>query len=212
METRREKFWSVVVVLIVAIATTTLFLWRRDAALIKTVRQETVELRAELEARGRAISELQVKLEENLQHTPTQPPADSLAELARRFDRLTVQQNKTLVLLQSLASRAALPEQREQQRQLAIASLETQVKAQEEMLDAAKQKVEQFVTTWNVPDEVSKMAVSDGLDSVALKQYWPYFEARQEREELQRFVSILKMKVMSEKIDSGVEATKDVSR
>jgi RNA polymerase sigma factor (sigma-70 family) len=95
---------------------------------------------------------------------------------------------------------------------LGIASLETELKTQQERLDVANQKVEQLVTTWNVPDEVSKMAVSDGLESVALTGYWPYLETRREREELQRSVSILKMKVMAEKIELGIEATKDVSK
>jgi hypothetical protein len=217
--TRREKFWPIIAALSMVVAAATLLLRHRDKAVIETVRQETVGLRAELEARDRSVSELQAKLEESLQQLPTQQPtssADSLAELARRFDQLTVQQNKTLALVESLAASKAVapepPEQAQQRRQSAVALLDWQLKSEQDKLDAAKQKVEQLVTAWRVPDEVSTMDVTMGLDHASLKQYWPYFEAKRERDELQRYVSILKIRVMAEKIDLGLEATKGGSQ
>jgi hypothetical protein len=201
-----------------AIAVVSFILWRREHALVGTVRQEVAGLRTELESRDKVVSELQSKVEESSQPPPSQKPplsAGSFAELERRLDQLTAQQNKTLALVQSLASggaQAESPESKQQRRQSAIALLDGELKTQQERLDAAKEKVEQLVTTWNVPDEVSRMDVSAGLDSVALKQYGPYFEARRERDELQRFVSILKMKVAAEKIDLSIDTTKDGRR
>src|SRR5215467_12528635 len=152
METRRKSLLLVLAVLCVAITTLTSFSLRRDKMLLRTVLQEVAELRAELESRDKTVSELQAKVEESFQRLlgQTPPPsADSFAELARRFDQLTTQQNKTLALVQSLASTGAQDESpvlRQQRRQLGIGSLEDKLKTEQESLDAAKQKADQLAT------------------------------------------------------------------
>ena len=218
MQTRREGFLLVVALLCLVTAVVTFLLWRTDQALVSAVRQEIAELRTELASRDKTVSDLQTRVDESFERPPTQitsPITDSFPQLTRRINELTAQQNMTLALVQSLVSTSAQAESsefRQQRQQLAIGALEERLRAQQVSLDAAKQKVEQLAITWNVPDEVARMETSDGLDISTLKQYWPYFEARRERQQLEKFVSLLKMKLAAEKIDLAVEAAKDISQ
>ena len=218
MQTPKDRFPFVATALCVLSAVVMLILWRRHELLVKGVRQDVADLRAELASRDARELEWQTKLEEDLYPTPNQTTAssaDSFAELERRLDQLTVQESNTLALVQSLASNIPQPESPEvsrQRRELEVTAMDDEVKTQQEKVDAAQQKVEQLATSWNVPDELSRMDVSVGLDSVPLKPYWPYFKARRERDELQTMLSLMKTKAAAERLDLDLETTKNASQ
>lgn len=93
-----------------------------------------------------------------------------------------------------------------------VASLEADAAVQQQKLNAAKQKVEQLVLSLQVPDDVALMDAAAGLDVPGLKKFWPYFEAKRERDEIQRFISIAKIKAESERLDLETEAAKHRSQ
>jgi hypothetical protein len=52
------------------------------------------------------------------------------------------------------------------------------------------------------------MDASKALDTASLKPYWPFFEAKQERDRLQFFMERLRMRLVQEQIDAALQAQK----
>ena len=175
--------------------------------LLEVSRQECAELKAQLVARDQAISDLQVKFANQPQFEPFSAPShsDDLRQLNLRIEELAVQQSNILAfVLKQLASneRAAEPaDQRLMKQKEVIAYFDAQAAAQQQKLEAANQKVQQFALSLQVPDEIALMDAATGLDVPGLNKYWPYFHAKRERDEIQRFAAIAKMKALSEKLD-----------
>ena len=188
-----------------------------DSTLLEASRRECAELKVQIEARDQTISDVQAKLTNQSQlepHPRSVSPAaspEALWQLTRRLEQLAVQQTNILALVQKLSSKQEGLDSGQgslQGQERVVASLDAQVAAQEQKLEAAKQKVEQFVLSLQVPDEVALMDAAAGLDVPGLKKYWPYFEAKRQRDEIQRFITIAKMKAVSEKLDLESEAAK----
>jgi len=95
------------------------------------------------------------------------------------------------------------PAQPEARRKAALADSDAMLKAQEEKLEAGKQKVAGLVVALNIPQEVSNLDESATLGREDLKQYRSYFEARRELDEEERFAKILRMKVRFDHLDAG---------
>ena len=55
---------------------------------------------------------------------------------------------------------------------------------------------------------MAMMDAAKSLDTASLEKYRPYFEARQERDKIQRFIAIRMMKVAAEELDLEAEAAK----
>ena len=89
-----------------------------------------------------------------------------------------------------------------------------QIEAQEQKVEAAKQKVKRLLSALNVPEEASQMDSAAALDTVSLKQYWPYFEAKKELEEAVSLGVTMRLLVVRarEGLGEGVRATGGASR
>ncbi len=142
-------------------------------------------------------------------------PHDMFRELLRLRGEVGVlkrqlEEANKQALVQRLASREGTLDWPEQKLrwQEAIASLIAPATAQQENLNAAKRKVEQLELTLQVPDEVAMMDAAKSLDTPSLEKYRPYFEARQERDKIQWFIAIRRMKVAAEELDLEAEAAK----
>jgi hypothetical protein len=216
MNTGTARFWVGCAVVVFALAASFMKM-RSDSALLEASRRECAELRAQIDARDQTISDMREKLANQSQleslprsASPASAP-DASWKLANRLEQLAVQQTNILALVQKLASKeetlqsgqGRLPGQ-----ERVVASLDAQATAQQQRLEAAKQKVEQLVLSLQVPDEVALMDAAAGRDVPGLKKYWPYFEAKRERDELQRFITIAKIKAESERLDLESETAK----
>lgn len=78
-------------------------------------------------------------------------------------------------------------------------------KRQTYLLDAAKQSEELLLATLNVPQQVAKSA--DALDAETVNAYLPYFKAKQEREELERFEAVMDAKRRLAANNAGADTT-----
>ena len=89
-----------------------------------------------------------------------------------------------------------------------------QIEAQEQKVEAAKQKVKRLLSALNVPEEASQMDSAAALDTASLKQYWPYFEAKKELEEAVSLEVTMRLLVVRarEGLGEGVRATGGASR
>jgi hypothetical protein len=72
-------------------------------------------------------------------------------------------------------------------------------------LDAAKQREELLLVTLNVPEQVLKSGVADALDAENVNAYRPYFKAKQEREEIERFEDVMEAKRRLEANNAGAD-------
>jgi len=183
-------------------------LWQQ--ARISRLMAEAVDLRVQL---GQAIS----PLKENGQLANVQPSTDQ--HLAReQFRELLRLRGEVGVLRRQLAE-ALKPDsalrvasktmelepsaQPEARRKAGLVALDARLRAQEQKVDAAKQKVADLLVALNVPKEVSNIDEAVDLDSEDVKQYRSYFEAKKELAEDERFTQILRLKVRSEHLDAG---------
>ena len=183
-------------------------LWQQ--ARISRLTTEAADLRVQL---GQAVSPPR----ENGQLANVQPSTDQ--PLAQdQFRELLRLRGEVGVLRRQLAE-AVKPEsapkvttkavelepsaQPEARRKAALAALDATWKAEEQKLDAAKQKVAGLLVALNVPQDVSNMDEPAALGREDLKPYRSYFEARKEFEEEERFAKILRMKVRFEHLDAG---------
>jgi predicted RNase H-like nuclease (RuvC/YqgF family) len=171
--------------------------------------RECAELKAEIEASEQTISNLQATLEPVAHSVSSPSGSDALSQLAGRVEQLALQQSKIQALVERLASNERAlesPEAKAKWLDKVIGAMDARVQEQQEKLDAAKVKVEQAALTLQVPDEVALMDADAGLNEPGLKKYWPYLEAKRDRDRLYRFNEILRMKVVMEKIDLQQEA------
>jgi hypothetical protein len=93
------------------------------------------------------------------------------------------------------AEDAQLPSQSQVQTNQDLAADDALLTTQEQKLDEAKQKVADLLLTLNVPEELTNTDAATGLRSESLRQYWPYFQARNEFEDMERYTAIVRLKV-----------------
>lgn len=72
-------------------------------------------------------------------------------------------------------------------------------------MDSASLKLQELMTSLNVPDEVAALDDDMGLSIPSLRAYWPYFETRKEWLWAQRNAKIIRMKLQMSEIDSEVD-------
>jgi len=209
MNTGTGKFWVAYAVVVFALAIGFIKL-HSDITLLKAVRQESAALSAQIEERDKTISDLKTKAanQQNLQAVTRQPSSpgalDALSQVNDRLEQLASSQKTTLELLLWLANKAGTLEsfdRRLEDHKARVASMETKLTDEQEKLDTAKRKVEQLVLTLEIPDEVAMMDASKGLDVPGLKKYWPYFEAKRQRDILERLIGLLNLKAQAEEIE-----------
>ena len=75
-------------------------------------------------------------------------------------------------------------------------------------MEAVKQGAAELLLSLNISPEVSTMDVAKALDTASLRAYWPYFEARRERDSLQYFIERLRGRLLQERVDSRIEGAK----
>jgi cell division protein FtsL len=177
------------------------------------LRKEFADLRVQVEAYEASISTMQTDLQQLRQigltaRKPGGSVENTLTEmgLAERLAELYVQQSNTASLLKSLSTRAPVPtfpESNASQKQASINSLEISLQEQQQKLDAAKQRTRELLLNLNIPAEFSTMEPAKGLDTASLSSYWPYFEAKRERDLLESTIERIRLRLMAERIDAG---------
>ena len=188
-----------------------LWFWKETHArsLLQTVQKENAGLRDELTAKDATIADLRARverLEGTFPSRSTEPPPfnSENRELGNRLAELAILQSNMLAMVEKLSPQARRPESPEEiqrQRNERIQVLESQLAEQQRKVESANQKVEELRTSLNVPDDVAALDNDKALDLPSLKTYWPYFEARREKDLVRRLAEILRMKVAAEKLD-----------
>jgi hypothetical protein len=184
------------VVSVVLLALAIALLWQQ--ARINRLTAEATDLRVQL---GQAAP----TPEENRQLANFQPSTDH-PSAQEQFGELLRLRGEVGVLRRQLADALRLspkegnlptPEQPLRQRQPDLAALDATLTAQQVKVDAVKQKAEQLLTTLNVPEDLAKMdgEAMANLSSESLEHYMPYFQAKRELESMERFTTVLKMKM-----------------
>jgi cell division protein ZapA (FtsZ GTPase activity inhibitor) len=212
----------VLLVCLVALATITTFFWRtwaQDKAVKEALRQESQQLRAQLEERDQQIKALQGKVRQ-LRGVPGITPLTGEdermsgsggieIELSHRLADLTVLQSNMLALVERLTARVsaldstdALPKGG----QAVVSVLENYLAQYQQQAEEAKQKAASFLLTLNVPAEIAGMEAKTALENANLKLYWPYFEARTDRENAEVRIDRLRRQVERARINASIEA------
>ena len=88
-----------------------------------------------------------------------------------------------------------------------LAEVEALAQEGKQHLQAIKQKATELLTSLNVPDDISRMDANKALDTPDLRPYWPFFEAKREREILQTLEDRLRMRLIQEQVDAAAAAT-----
>lgn len=179
----------------------------------------TAELRAQLEVRNGVISSLQADLQQMQSLVRVAPPStrsnlstsDNTAEsgLAQRIAELGVQVSNTAMVVERLAARIPdtdFPAQRAERSKASLPALEVSVQDEQRKAELATQKAAELLTNLNVPPDAAMIPPDQALDNVDLRAYWPFFEAKKERDVQRRIAEAIRLKLMSEKIESGSEA------
>jgi hypothetical protein len=76
----------------------------------------------------------------------------------------------------------------------------------------ATQIAAELLTSLKVPPEAAMIPPNQALDNVDLRAYWPFYEAKKERDFQQRIAEAIRTKLITEKIESGVEAVTNRSQ
>jgi hypothetical protein len=132
-------------------------------------------------------------------------------ELARRVAELTLLQSNTAVVVERLLARTAdapPPAVVAQRRDAAIAALEVTIQNEQQRLEAAKERVAELLIRLSIPAEVSTMDATKGLDTTSLRAYWPFFEAKRERDVLLSLAERLQLRLIQERVEPVVDGAK----
>jgi cell division protein FtsL len=208
---------AVSVVALATVAALILFNQSRSAAVLDELRRDAADLRTQLEARDSTISTLQANIEQmgSSAFVFGRPKASSglptELELARQMAELTRQQSNTALVIERLLARttdAPAPVVSARQSSAMTATLEASLQEEQQRLEAAKQRAAELLVSLNIPAEVSTMGGAQALDTASLRAYWPYFEAKRERDLLQSMVERIRVALFSQRIDAGLDKAK----
>lgn len=189
---------------------------------LEEVRDEKAKVQAQLDEQHLIVSQLRAEVSNlrtivgapgRTQTRPRQPaPSDRESELRRQISALQASHsNAVAAAAQNIAAetlRSAAEEQSRSAAAAALAELESSASDALEQAEAARQRAEELMVTLDVPADVAAMDPDAGLQSSNLRAYWPYFEARRERENLQRTADTLRLRLVQEAADSDVDAAR----
>ncbi len=199
-----------VIIVLVGIAA---FFWNRQTATTTTLaalQGQCEILRSQIATRDQTIENLATSPTEHTTQIYTGAGAE--IELARRIADLTVLQSNTLALVERLMARTPEPQMvppSPQQRQAGIAALETSAQEFQHNFEATKQRAAELLTSLNIPADVSTMEPSKALDTASLKPYWPFFEAKKDRERAERLMVSVQLRIAQEQTESTLLKAKE---
>jgi hypothetical protein len=191
----------------------------RNAAALLELRREAADLRVQLEGRDATISALQADVQQ-LRRTALVDgkslssaalPQSSAAlpvelELARRVVDLTLQQSNTAIEVEKLLARTAdapSPTLLAQRQEAALTALEAMIEEHQQKAAAAKDRAAELLISMEIPADVSTLDAAKALDTASLRPYWPFFEAKREREFLRMLSERLVLRLAQERVDAG---------
>src|SRR5258706_7441374 len=197
----------------------------KDKAALEKFEQLTRELRADVEARDRTIDQLQNSLRQihaSNTSAPQTSPANKVAldlsgnsELVGRLEAITAAQKQTMALVHKVGAKVGAfdsPERTAQEAQAGIAALEEAQAEHQKKLAEATQRMTELVVSLKVPDEAAGLDTDKALNTPSLQAYWPYFEARRERENARVITERLNLRIIQEQIDAGIRTKKGTSQ
>jgi hypothetical protein len=178
---------------------------------VKRVEAESAGLREQFAQSIASVREEQEQVDKPQPRVGQRPDEERSAELLRLRGEVTVLRNQLAEAVKAgSAPKVAFktgqlepPVQPEARRKPDLAALDAHLTAQEQKLEAAKQKVAGLLAALSIPQDVSRMEAATGLGREDLKQYWSYFEAKKGLEEEERYAQILRMKVRFDHLDAG---------
>jgi len=178
---------------------------------VKRLGAESAGLREQLAQAVASVREQQAQVDKPQPGVRQRPDEDRSSELLRLRGEVTVLRNQLAEAVKAgsapkLASKTGQlepPVESEAGRKPGLAALDAHLTAQEQKLEAAKQKIAGLLATLSIPQDVSKLEAATGLGREDLKPYWPYFEAKKGLEEEERYAQILRMKVRFDHLDAG---------
>jgi hypothetical protein len=181
---------------------------------LKELRLESASLRQELEAREGTISALRHDLRRiefaTTFRAPGAGPSEDLSRnsgLEEHLQELWQAHSNTVVLLDRLMERSGLvpsPPPSEQSFQARIGQLQSSATEQEERIELAMQKIQTVYWNLAMPEELDQMDPKSGLTMATLANYWPYFEAKRELENLLRVGDALRLRLAHESIEANL--------
>lgn len=157
---------------------------------LRELRQDLAEFHAKAEVAEVTMSSLRSELQERRSSArPAEVPASASfpdQELNTRLGNLTRRLSNTTARLEQLLTRTSDGIARS--RETTIAVLESSAQEQQQKYEAARQKAVDLLVSLNVPPEVSNLEAAKALDTANFQAYWPYFEAKRDRDSL-RFLA-----------------------
>lgn len=133
---------------------------------------------------------------------PVEPPA----ELLRQLGAMAQLQSNTFAMVQMLVDKAGetdSPQLKLKQQAATISALEVALNDQQLKVAAAKRKLEEQITTLQVPDDVIPLNPETGLALPSLRQYWPYLEAKRDIDNAERAIESLQRRLRQQRIDTS---------
>jgi hypothetical protein len=213
--TKLEKLLGLLLTSVLVAVFCLIVMLRRSRESVEAAGRESAELRVQNEDLESKLAALrgdfgrQQAVQSMVGLIAGQPQATDLTELNRRVDQLAAQQLNILAFLPNLVISNSLietPEQKQQGFQRAIAVLSEKKANKEAKSDSARLKLEQMITSLNVPDEVAAVDDVTGLNTPSLRTYWPFFKARQEWRDTEDMIRFLNRKLEVSEIDMETES------
>lgn len=185
-------------------------------AAMERLSRERSELHTRLEARELDISRLKSEIRNlrslvasperprTISRNPAAPQAE--AELRRQLAELEASHSNTLALAGSLLAEKSNAEALEESRKASesiLAELESATNEAAQNAVTAREKADELLTRLNVPADVDALDAEAALASPNLRAFWPYFEARKERDTLERVAEALRLRLLQETVDAG---------
>jgi hypothetical protein len=127
--------------------------------------------------------------------------------LEEHLQELWQAHSNTVVLLDRLMERSGLvpsPRPSEQHLHARIGQLQSSATEQEQRIELAMQSIQRLYRNLNVPEELDQIDPQSGLQMATLANYWPFFEAKRELENLRRVGDALRLRLAHERIEANL--------
>lgn len=211
--------WILVVAFVVLTAALIAMKIQSDTALSALQRQCT-ELRAQMAARDRSISELKANLSllrgtaasaSNSGKSTTQviPVTDTEGwdgDLTKKLIELDHRQSNTTFMVERLIQQLPnLDTLQELSQTLESVLNQEEVLAQENAQDIeeARRRTQDLASRLNVPEDVANLDPQKGLENASLQTYWPYFQSKLERDSLEQIALRLRARLQTDRSASS---------